>query len=54
MVVDVLDVFVGLLLIVLNRVVSRGFHGYRGSAAEISVAKYLIKVEKLTCMNSNW
>ena len=38
-IVDVLGVVVGLLLIVLSRVASRGCRIYRGSAAEISVAK---------------
>ena len=37
--VDVFDVVVGLLLVVLSRVESRGCYIYRGSAAEISVAK---------------
>ena len=50
----VVGVVVGLLLVSLSRVESRGCHIYRGGAAGISVAKYLTKVEMLTCMNSNW
>ena len=47
-------VVVGLLLVNLSRAKSRGCHNYRGSAAEISVAKYDPKIEMLVCMNSNW
>ena len=52
--VVLVDVVVGLLLVVLSRVESRGCHVYRGSAAEISVAKWKPKIEILNCMNSNW
>ena len=38
-IVDVVDVVVGLLLVVLSRVESRGGYMYRGNAAEISVGK---------------
>ena len=52
--VVVIGIVVGLLLIILNRVESRGCCIYRGSAAEISVAKYDPKIKMLTFMNSNW
>ena len=54
LVVIVVGTVVGLLLVSLSRVESRGCHIYRGGAAGIPVAKYLTKVEMLTCMNSNW
>ena len=47
-------IVVGLLLVILSRAKSRGCHSYRGSAAEISVAKYDPKIEMLVDMNSNW
>ena len=50
----VVGIVVGLLLVILSRAKSRGSHSYRGSAAEISVAKFDPKIEMLVCMNSNW
>ena len=44
-VIDIVDIVVGLLLVVLSRVEARGCLSYRGSAAEISVAKYSLRLK---------
>ena len=54
MVVDVLGVVVGLLLIILSRVESRGCYMYRGDAAQIFIEQYWLRLEIVSLMNSNW
>ena len=53
-VIDVVDIVVGLLLVVWSRVESRGGYMYRGGAAQILIDKYWLRLEMLSLMNSNW
>ena len=53
-IVDVLGVVVGLLLIILSRVESRGCYMYRGDAAQIFIEQYWLSLEIVSLMNSNW
>ena len=52
--VVIVDVVVGLLLIVLSRVESRGCYMYRGDAAQIFIEQYWLRLEIVSLMNSNW
>ena len=52
--INAVDVVIGLLLIVLSRVESRGWYMYRGGAAQIFIDKHWARIEFLSPMNSNW